>query len=126
MYGGHSTFPVSHGVLEPSEQDVNVTLTLRCYASKHGRLWHAICTDLDIAADGASFQDARASLLVCIELYLEGITELAPAQQRQFLARRSPWYVRLKMALLAALRFTHREKSRPRRFVLQSQVAATA
>ena len=103
-----------------------MTLTLRCYARRYGRLWHAICTDLDIAADGVSFQDARASLLTCIELYLEGITEVPPDQQRQFLTRRSPWYVRLEMALLAALRFAHREASRSRRFVLRSQVAATA
>ena len=103
-----------------------MTLTLRCYAHRYGRLWHAICTDLDIAADGASFQDARASLLACIELYLEGVTGLPPDRQHRFLTRRSPWYVRLKMALLAALRFAHREESRPRRFMLQSQVAATA
>ena len=103
-----------------------MTVTLRCYALRHGHLWHAICTDLDIAADGASFQDARASLLVCMELYLEAITELSPDEQRQFLTRRSPWYVRLKMALLAALRFARREESRPRRFMLQSQVAAAA
>ena len=102
-----------------------MTLTLCCYVHRYGRLWHAICTDLDIAADGVSFQDARASLLACIELYLEGVTELPPDRQQRFLTRRSPWYVRLKMALLAALRFAHREESRPRRFILQSQVAAT-
>ena len=95
-----------------------MTLTLRCYARRYGRVWHAICTDLDIAADGASFPEARASLLACVELYLEGVTELPPDQQRQFLTRRSPWYVRLKMALLAALHFAHRGESRPRRFVL--------
>ena len=103
-----------------------MTLTLRCYAHRHGRLWHAICTDLDIAADGASFQDARASLLVCIELFLEGITDLPPGQQRRFLTRRSPWYVRFKMALLAVFRFAHPKESGPHRFVLQSHVAAAA
>ena len=103
-----------------------MTLTLRCYARRYGRVWHAICTDLDVVADGASFQDARASLQVCIELYLEGVAELPSEQQRRFLTRRSPWYVRVKMALLAALCFAHRKERRPRRFVLQSQVAATA
>lgn len=111
--------------LKPSERPgAQVTLTMRCYARRHGRLWHAICIDLDIAADGALFQDARASLLMCIELYLEAITELSPGERRRFLIRRSPWYVRLKMALLAALRFAHREESRTRTFMLQSQVAA--
>lgn len=117
----------SDGILEPSEpRGTEVTLTLHCYARRHGNLWHAICTDLDIAADGTSFQDARASLQVCLELYLEGITELPPDQQRRFLTRRSPWYVRFKMTLLATFRFAHREERRPRRFVLQSQVTATA
>ena len=103
-----------------------MTLTLRCYARRYGRVWHAICTDLDVAADGASFQDARASLKVCIELYLEGLTELPSEQQRRFLTRRSPWYVGLKMALLAALCFAHKEGSRPRRFVLHLREPQTA
>ena len=103
-----------------------MTLTLRCYARRYGRVWHAICTDLDVAADGVSFQDARASLKVCIELYLEGVTELPSEQQRRFLTRRSPWYVGVKMALLAALCFARGEGRRPHRFVLQSQVPATA
>ena len=106
-------------MLEQSEAwHAKVTLALRCYARRYGRVWHAICTDLDIAADGASFPDARASLLACVELYLEGVTDLPPDQQRRFLTRRSPWYVRLKMALLATLRFAHRWEIRPRRFVL--------
>lgn len=92
--------------------------TLRCYARRYGRVWHAICTDLDIAADGASFPEARASLLACVELYLEGIVELPLDQQRRFLTRRSPWYLRVKMALLAAIRLAHRGESRPLRFVL--------
>ena len=115
---------VSYGVLEANEP--RVTLTLSCYACRYGRVWHAICTDFDVAADGASFQDARASLQVCIELYLEGIVELPSEQQRRFLTRRSPRHVRVKMALLAALCFAHGKESRPRRFVLQSHVAASA
>ena len=103
-----------------------MTLTLRCYACRYGPQWHAICTDLDIAVDGPSYPNARASLADCIELYLEGVVELAPAEQRRFLTRRSPWYVRAKMAILTLSHLVRRDEERPRVFVLQSHVPATA
>ena len=103
-----------------------MTLNLHCYARRYGRQWHAICTDLDIAADGPSFQDARASLVVCVELYLEGLAELAPSEQQRFLTRRSPWYVRAKMVILTLSHLFRRDERRSRVFVLQSRVPAAA
>ena len=78
-------------------------LKLQCYARKCGSKWHGICTDLDIAADGASFQDAKESLTACIELHLEGIEELPTGERRRFLTRRAPWHVRTGMAALTWL-----------------------
>ena len=97
-----------------------MNLTLRCYARKCGQQWHAICTDLDIAADGTSFQDAKASLATCIDLYLEGIQEMPTHEQRRFLTRRAPWHVRTKMAVLTWWEELRSHDSRFRGFVLES------
>ena len=95
-------------------------LEFQCYTQKCGSQWHAICTDLDIAADGDSFQDARESLATCIEMYLEGIEELPTREQRRFLTRRAPWYVRTKMTVLACLDSFRGRNSGFQGFVLQS------
>ena len=42
-----------------------------CYAHGHEGGWQAICVDLDIAVDGTSLQEVRASLATSIDLYLE-------------------------------------------------------
>ena len=97
-----------------------MNLTLRCYAQKCGQQWHAICTDLDIATDGASFQDAKASLTTCIELYLEGIQDVPTDEQRRFLTRRAPWHVRAKMAVLTWWEGLRSHDNRFRGFVLES------
>ena len=97
-----------------------MTLTLRCYACRYGPQWHAICTDLDIAVDGPSYPNARASLADCIELYLEGVVELAPAEQRRSVTRGRD----ARQGTLSHL--VRRDEERPRVFVLQSHVPATA
>ena len=76
---------------------------VRCYAYGAGKDWQAICVDLDIAVDGGSLREARDSLVSCIELYLERVAELPEEEQKQFLARKSPWHVRLKLAYKAWL-----------------------
>ena len=93
---------------------------LRCHARECGRQWHAICTDLDIAADGASFKDAKASLATCIELYLDGIEQLPADGQRRLLTRRAPWHVRAKMVVLTWLHSLDGDDGSSRGFVLQS------
>lgn len=80
------------------------TLPLRCYAYGGGDGWGAICTDLDIAVDGSSLDDVKASLAACIELYLEGVAESPPEERPRLLARRSPWRLRARLAGLAWLR----------------------
>lgn len=71
----------------------------RCYAYGAGERWHGICTDLDIAVDGASFHDVETALATCIEMYLETVAELPAAEQRCFLTRRAPWRVRASLAM---------------------------
>ena len=94
-------------------------MNLQCYARPHGNQWHAICTDLDIAADGASLEEARASLAVCVELYLESAEALPAEDRRRWLTRSAPWHVRWSMALLSALHWPLRSGTPPLSFVLE-------
>ncbi len=41
---------------------------LRCYAYGNGDSWQAVCTDLDIAVEGASFEESREYLEPCISV----------------------------------------------------------
>ena len=78
-------------------------LTLRCYAFQSDQKWEAICTDLDVATFAASLDEVKASLATCIELYLEGVNELPAEEWPRLLARRTPWQVRAKLALMTRL-----------------------
>ncbi len=46
-------------------------LVVRCYAETHENQWQAICIDLNLAAQGDSFEDAREKLTEQILDYLE-------------------------------------------------------
>ncbi len=96
------------------------TVNLQCYARQCGDRWHAICTDLDIAVDGSSLQEAKASLVTCVELYLEGALALSAEDKRRWLSRKAPWYVRAQMALLSVLHRLRAGGKAPLRFVLES------
>ena len=96
-----------------------MNLTLRCYAQECGDKWHAICTDLDIAVDGASLEEAKASLAACIGLYLEGIEDLPAAERRRLLTRRTPWHIRAKMAAMCFLHRSQGDGATSLGFVLQ-------
>ena len=74
---------------------------MRCYAFGAGRSWEAICVDFDIAVSGTSRAEVESSLATGIDLYLEEAADAAPAQRRYLLDRRSPWFVRARLAFLA-------------------------
>ena len=94
-------------------------MSLQCYARLHGNRWHAICTDLDIAADGASLEKAKASLAACVELYIESAQALPADHRRRWLARKAPWHVRWQMVLLSSLQRLRRGGAAPLSFVLE-------
>jgi predicted RNase H-like HicB family nuclease len=75
----------------------------RCLAEGRDGAWSALCVDLDIAADGRSFAEARANLERAIGLYLERVAELPEVERRQFLNRKAPWHRRAKFALLSLI-----------------------
>lgn len=72
--------------------------SVQCFA--HGRpgSWEGLCVDLDIAVQGASFEDVRARLDHAVSTYVEDATAEDPATARKLLARRAPLWVRLKLA----------------------------
>ena len=97
------------------------TLTLRCYVHGNGNSWEAICVDLDIATFGPSVDEVKASLVNCIELYLEGVRGLPVEQRRHFHAIRSPRHVRAKLAFMTWVSSLRHGARKAWQFTLQSQ-----
>ncbi len=101
-----------------------MSLKFRCYAYGSGENWEAICVDLDIAVFGDSANEVEETLDRCIQMYLERIADLSLEERRRFLKRKSPWYVRFKLALRTCLYGFRGDSDRPRVFTLRSQVPA--
>lgn len=72
---------------------------LSCYALKGPSGWEAICVDFDVAVQGDSFADVTDKLGAALRSYAEYVNSLPENERRQFIARRAPWYVRVRMAL---------------------------
>ena len=105
--------------------DAGTMTTFRCYAYASGGCWHGICTDLDIAVDGASYQEVKESLGICIRMYLESIAELPEGERRRLLARRAPWHLRARLAVSTwAHRLKRASDRHSRSFSLESHVVA--
>jgi predicted RNase H-like HicB family nuclease len=77
------------------------TRTLHCYAEGRDGDWEAICLDLDIAVQGASFEEVFASLQEAVALYLESVSDLPADEQAPLLRRRAPIAVRFKFVTQA-------------------------
>ena len=102
-------------------REVGLNVTLRCYAYRSGRVWEAICVDLDIATFGDSLDEVKASLATCIKMHLEEAEALPIADRRHLLKRRSPWYVRARLALMTWLSGLRSNARRVLQFTLRSQ-----
>ncbi len=70
--------------------------TLRCYAEGRDDGWEAICLDLDIAVQGASFTEVLDSLNEAISLYLDSVSEHPEDERASLLDRPSPRSVRTR------------------------------
>lgn len=73
--------------------------TVQCYAHGRDGDWEAICVDFDIAVQGESFDQVRQILNEAIATYVEDVFAESPETRRRLLKRRSPWHVRLTLAL---------------------------
>ena len=98
-----------------------MTLTFQCYAYRSREAWEAICVDLDIAVFGGSANEVVASLETGIRMHLEGVSELPAEEQDHLLARRAPWYVWAKLAMLTWLARLRGSK-RAIRFTVESHL----
>lgn len=74
-----------------------VCLTVRCFAEKlpDGQ-WHAFTLELGLAAQGASFADARAKLDSMIKTYVVEAVTIDREYAAELLTRRATWQVYLK------------------------------
>lgn len=72
-----------------------------CYASGREGAWEAICLDLDIAVQGASFEEVSALLREAITLYLETVSDLPEDERAALLSRPVPFWTRLRFAVEA-------------------------
>lgn len=68
----------------------------------HGRpgAWEAMCVDLDIAVQGASFDAVRDLLNEAVASYAEDALKEAPRDAERLLRRRAPPWVQLKFVWL--------------------------
>ena len=99
-----------------------MTLTFRCFAYRNRESWEAICADLDIAVFGGSTKEVVASLETCIQMHLEGVSELPPDEQNRLLVRRAPWYVWAKLAVMTWLARLRGDTERVLRFAVESHL----
>lgn len=97
----------------------------RCMAEGRDGDWFAICVDLDIAVQGRAFPEVHDSLEQAIEPYLERVGELPENEQREFLARRAPWSIRMKFRVYSLLsRISRRDSDTHRQFTLGGSAQA--
>ena len=101
-----------------------MALELRCYAYRDGETWEAICVDFDIATFAPSLDEVKASLVTCIELFLEGVAEAPSEDRERLLCRRSPWPLRAKLAALTWLSKLRSDAHQALQFTLQPDVPA--
>ena len=109
-----------HGVGHSAPADTRLDLALRCYAYRDGDTWEAVCVDFDIATFAPSLDEVKASLVTCIELFLEGVAEAPPEDRRLLLRRRSPWHLRLRLATLTWLSRLRTDARQALQFTLNS------
>lgn len=73
---------------------------LTCYAWGKPGDWEAICVDLDIAAQGASFEEVREDLQLAVEDFLDYAAELPEIERRAILSVKAPWPLRARLWFL--------------------------
>jgi hypothetical protein len=83
---------------------------IRCYAEGRPGAWEAICLDLDIAVQGASFDEVFNTMNAAIKDYVESLEDLPETDRARLLNRKAPLRLRLKFLWLV-LRSTFSNRS---------------
>jgi hypothetical protein len=71
--------------------------SLLCFAHGQDGDWEAICVDLDIGVQGASFAEVQAMLGEAVLEYVDAAKNETPEVQAQLLGRKAPWHVSLRL-----------------------------
>lgn len=72
-------------------------LIVKCYAEQEGGCWVVICLDFNLAAQGDSFDEAKAKLeAMIIEYVYDALVGEDKLYAAQLLTRRAPWSSWLK------------------------------
>ena len=71
------------------------TMKFRCYIWGKDSDWQALCTDLDIAVQGSSYDVTKTLLSEAIDGFLHEVEKLLANDQNEFLNRRAPLYLRI-------------------------------
>jgi hypothetical protein len=85
-------------------------LVLRYYIRGYGERWHAMCVDLDIAAQGHSLHEAESTLDEMIDSYFAKAASLPEPDRHRLLNRKAPLGIRLKYAFIFFLASVWRKR----------------
>lgn len=83
--------------------EIDMRLAVRCFAHGRDNDWEAICVDLDVAVQGTSFENVKATLDEAIRSYASAAMQEDDDTAKRLLHRRAPWYVTAKLSLGMAL-----------------------
>lgn len=64
-------------------------MTLSCFIKKQGKLYSAVCLELDVASQGKTHKEACENLKEAIDLYVDDVVQ--SGDQKYFLRRRAPF-----------------------------------
>jgi len=64
------------------------SLDLHVLIEKEGRLYSALCLEMDVASQGRSIAEAKKNVIEAIELYLESV--YAAGEEKEFIPRPAP------------------------------------
>ena len=78
-------------------------MKFKCYIYGKDSDWEAICTDLDIAVQGNSCDEAKSLLDEAIGGFLHEVEKLPVNDQKEFLTRRAPILLRISLYLQYSL-----------------------
>lgn len=71
-------------------------ILLRCFAEGNDSGWEAACIDLDIAVQGATYDEVYKSLNDSIAMYFESVSALPEHERAELIFRKAPFLVRAR------------------------------
>lgn len=84
-----------HGLVSSIALETRLIMTSRsflCYAHGRDGDWEAICVDLDVAVQGASFEEVQMLLNEAVVEYVDAPMFETPKVRAQLLNRKAPWH----------------------------------